>query len=670
MLVSGRIWVLTLLVFACPGLGISQDSQDWPFLRGPKFDGHAPEVKLVKDWPEEGPPVLWTRALGTGYSSFTATEGRVFTQYQTLSGQYVICLDGETGESVWEHRYEGPHEYGGLYPGPRATPTLGPGHVYFSAPSGKVGCLDAKTGKRLWSLNVFEHFEVEPVEFGYSCSPVLVEDRLYLFVGRPGASLVALEADTGKVLWQSGDEAVSHVPPFPITWKGQRLIIGYLQNALVAFDQESGKVLWKKALSTGYDEHAAWPIYREPYLWISAPFRAGSELLELVDKEPGYRTVWKSKDLSNDVSSSVLIGDAIYGFDLRDVQSKVQRPSRGVFRCQDFLTGKERWLNGSVNQRRGFEEETQDELRDESGNLPIGHASAIVADDTLILFNDLGELILAKATSEGYEEYDRVRVLGGEICWTQPTLSRGRLYLRNQTRAVCLVLSDPSAPEHPVTGPTLRVKDIPQSAYKDWSKWLLPIEPEYAMDAPTVPQLKRWYLVTLIGFAIAGLMTIVAVLTQRVFRKGIPNVPSPSRRLFPLTLFAYGAMGTTFLSLHFGEFLFTWPLCLFVLFQIAIYQTRSKDSQSAHPWFERFWLLAFLCGCAGYYFLCRRLSLAFEWVFLAGFPAAVPFLLLARRQSGARRFLLLQEGTLLLFAYTAFYALSCWLLVWQYPQPV
>ncbi len=620
--------------------------------------------------------MLWTRDLGTGYSGFTAMNRRVFTQFQTLGGQYVICLEGETGETVWEHRYEGPHDYGGLYPGPRATPTLGRGKVFFSAPSGKVGCLHALTGKRIWQFNVFDHFEVEPVEFGYSCSPVLVEDRLYLFVGKPNATLVALEADSGNLLWKSGDEAISHVPPMPIIWKGKRLILGYLQNALMAFDQDSGKVLWNKNLSTGYDEHAAWPIYREPYLWISAPFRAGSELLELTDDEIGYRTVWKSQLLSNDVCSSILVGDAIYGFDLKDVQSKVQRPSRGVFRCLDFLTGKEHWLNGSVNQRRGFEEEIHEELRDESGDLPIGQASVIVSDGTLIMFNDLGELILAKATPTGYEEHDRVRVLGGELCWTQPTLTRGRLYVRNQSRAACLVLSDPKAGDHPVTGPTLRIQDIPQSTYRDWAEWLLPVEPEYAMDAPTVPQLRKWFLVTLMGFAIAGIVTLIGQLAGRFFRPGneaihssLTNAPSRGRWLFPLVLFTYGTLGTTVLSSHNGEFLFTWPLCLFVLFQIAIYQTRSRGSlPSSHPWVERFWLLVFVCGCVGYYYLCRRLSLAFEWVFLAGFPAAVPFLLLARRQAASRRFPLLQEGTFLVMGYSAFYLMSGWLLVWKYHQ--
>ncbi len=119
----------------------SHPSQSWPFLRGPNFDGHAPDCKLLDAFPNEGPPVLWTRTLGAGYSGFTADENRVYTQYQTLGGQYVICLDSETGETMWEYRYDGPYDPAGLYPGPRATPPLGRGHVYFPAPSGLVGSL-------------------------------------------------------------------------------------------------------------------------------------------------------------------------------------------------------------------------------------------------------------------------------------------------------------------------------------------------------------------------------------------------------------------------------------------------------------------------------------------------------------------------------------------------
>ena len=111
----------------------------WPFLRGFNFDGHSAEIHLADAWPSTGPPVLWTRPLGQGYSAFTAADDRIFTQYQTLSGQYVVCLSAETGETVWEYRYDWPYEAGGVYPGPRATPTLDGRRIYFAGPSGLVG---------------------------------------------------------------------------------------------------------------------------------------------------------------------------------------------------------------------------------------------------------------------------------------------------------------------------------------------------------------------------------------------------------------------------------------------------------------------------------------------------------------------------------------------------
>jgi hypothetical protein len=247
------------------------------------------------------------------------------------------------------------------------------------------------------------------------------------------------------------------------------------------------------------------------------------------------------------------------------------------------------------------------------------------------------------------------------------------------------VLSDPASGEHPVTGPTLSIGDIPQSTYRDWAAWLLPIEPEYAMDAPTIPQLKRWFSITILGFAVAAVLTGVCLLTSWVVfgRKAPHSVPTtassdfatpldqrlpPSRLrwLLPLLWFVQGALGTTFLSSHYDEFLFTWPVCLFVLFQAVVYQTRSRKSVAGNAWLEWFWQLAFGLVCFAYYVLCRRLSLAFEWMFLAGFPAAVPFLLLARQQAAARRLPILREWLCLLAAYGCFYWLSAGLLIWKY----
>jgi outer membrane protein assembly factor BamB len=250
---------------------------------------------LADAWPSTGPSVLWTRPLGQGYSAFTAADDRVFTQYQTLSGQYVACLSADTGATIWEYRYDWPYEAGGVYPGPRATPTLDARRIYFAGPSGLVGCL-TWDGQPLWEVDTKKKFSGRGTDFGYSCSPVVHQGLVLLPVGGPGAGMVALDARDGSTRWQSGDDAASYMPAFPISVAGRWQVIGYFENALAAFDEEVGQLLWRRELSQGYDEHAAWPVYVEPNLWISAPFRWGSSLLKLSAGDAVDATeVWHSR---------------------------------------------------------------------------------------------------------------------------------------------------------------------------------------------------------------------------------------------------------------------------------------------------------------------------------------------------------------------------------------
>jgi outer membrane protein assembly factor BamB len=177
---------------------------DWPHLRGPKYDAISTETGLADAWPADGPPVLWRRDLGQGYSGFVVVGGRVFTQMQTLAGQFVVCLDAETGAERWRYRYGWPWQPAGRYPGPYATPTWNVGRVYFSGPDGLVGCLDAETGRSVWSVNVLRRFTGRGAEFGYACTPLVEDGKVILPVGGPGASLVALDATDGSTAWQSG----------------------------------------------------------------------------------------------------------------------------------------------------------------------------------------------------------------------------------------------------------------------------------------------------------------------------------------------------------------------------------------------------------------------------------------------------------------------------------
>ena len=605
----------------------------WPFVRGPAFDGHSAETHLANDWPKAGPPVLWTRELGQGYSAIVAVGRRCFTQTQTIAGQFVVCLDADTGETIWEHRYDLPYELVGVYPGPRATPTFSNGRVYFAAPSGLIGCLSADTGQRLWSVNVVEKYHGQGAEFGYSCSPTVVDGLVIQPVGGPGASLVALDADDGREVWKSGDDPASYTPAYPISRDGRSLVVGYLQNALVICDRRDGRQLARFDLSQGYDEHSAWPLYREPLLWISHPFKAGSILLEIpafVENSPVQRlsSVRRSALMSNDILSSVLVGEHLFGFDLFEAQAKTHRASRGIFRCLDFDTGNEKWSVGTGRPRR-------DNGTLETAAAEIGQAGIIVADGKLILLNELGELILLRATGERCEELARTSVLSGEIVWTPPTLHRGRVYVRNHSRAVCIYVGDPQLLN--ANRPTLSVADIPQRRYRDWAATILAIEPEFAFDIPSNQWLVRWFAV---GVGLLLLGQVIGILVAKVARLWGSVAVSPNSGEFGDSectargvAFVGGCLGTTFLSGWTNEFIFTWPVSLFVAFEIAASQLRSRRAAVSvqQRWRERlsvsFWLLTMLI----YFLICRRLSLVFEWAFLLGPLGAWPLQLWANR---------------------------------------
>jgi hypothetical protein len=647
----------------------------WNFIRGANYDAHSPETHIAEQWPEDGPPILWTRELGQGFSAFVAQSGRVYTQRQTLAGQSVICLDAETGATVWEYRYDWPYEPAGVYPGPRATPTISDGHVYFAAPSGLIGCLTADSGHLVWSRNIVESFHGKGVEFGYSCSPVVVDQRVIFPVGGAGASIVALDTRTGDVLWQAGDDPASYTPAYPITFRGRSLVIGYMQNALVICETATGRALARLDLSRGYDEHAAWPIYSEPYLWISGPFQWGSQLYELTEDGDALRlqSVWKERIMSNDIVSSVLVNGTLYGFDVRDPQAKTHRPTRGHFRAIDFLSGREHWSNAALNYRSlpsprdeaGAHQAERDGTKgDPAAVSRIGHSSVIVADGKLLMLNDTGELILARASAERYEELSRVLILGGEISWTPPILHRGRVFARNHSRAVCVYVGDPSLLETRRSAASMKAADLPQGKYRDWASVLLSVEPEYAFDVPSDAWLRQWYY-----FSMLGVLAPAACAAAVMIIGGGKYLPI-ARVLFCACSFLLGAAGTTAFSFWTGDFVFTWHACLFAAFWWTVQHSRPfRLSAPAGPprskWHGYAAMLVLLGSCAAYFLMCRRFSLLFEWVFLAGFPAATPPALLSLCWSG-RRHAAITELLCACLSFTLFHWSAVWILWVKY----
>ncbi|WP_425617546.1 PQQ-binding-like beta-propeller repeat protein [Anatilimnocola sp. NA78] len=629
----------------------------WPQWRGPTHDGVDTGAEIVDSFPAAGPPILWVRELGQGYSGIAVSDSRVFTMTQSLYEQSLVCLDAETGQTIWSTKVGWPYDGGGLYPGPRSTPTVVAGKVIYVTPQGVVGCATAATGEIVWTLNFNEKFQGRGTEFGYSSSPLVSDGLVILPVGGEAASVVALKAEDGSLAWKTGTKPASYATPLPIEWQGYPLVIVLMQNSLACYHRATGERWWELPLSNGYDEHAAAPLYREPHLLIAAPFQAGAEQFELVaNQETGRcepKRTWDNLKLSNDVASSVLVGDTLYGFDLREAQSRLHRPSRGEFRALDWLTGEVCW----------------------SAKEP-GQAQLIAADGKLIGFNDRGEVLLFTATPDKYEELGRVKIFPEEVCWTSPALADNRLYLRTQSRLAAIYLG--RAPLA-ATKPVLIASEVAGQERFDPGV-LLGAERDYPATPPSPEELRRWFW---LGCAIMVIAVAIGSALDFALRRLLPAKPatpaddspfanhgSDSRALVIswTLIFLSGCLGSWLIHHWTTLYFFSWPVALWAVYQAAL--TFSVLGMRAKLW-SRQRLTSYACGtlllvfAAAYFHLCRWLGLALEWCFLTGFvlsfPAAAPLTWLQLR---ATQFVWLSRSAAYLLSFSAYYWTSVLFMEW------
>jgi outer membrane protein assembly factor BamB len=619
----------------------------WPHLRGPTHDAVSPETGLADAWPTKGPPVLWMRELGPGYSALIAVGGRVYTQDQDLAGQSVLCLDADSGQTIWEYRVGWPYEPGGMYPGPRSTPTWHDGRVYFTSPYGLAGCLGADDGRLLWSVDLKRQFGGRGFDFGYACSPLVDDGKVILPAGGKGASVVALHALDGSTIWASGDEPASYASPMPLVLGGRRYVAAFLQNTLALLDLKTGRIAWQHRSSRGYDEHSSQPLYQEPYLMVASPFHAGARTYRLESSGAAPAKggqieaveTWHNEKMSNDTASSVLVDGCVYGFDLRDPQARPHRPSRGEFRCLDLRTGQIRWSSAEP-----------------------GHATVIAADGKLLMLNDQGQILLTRANPDRYEELGRAQIFSGEICWTAPALARGRLYLRSPTRAACVYVGKPQRLSAPQLAQARPAVEVAVARSLDWT-WLVGGEREYPFDLPDARELRLWYGYSLLaGLAVPAAM---AFLLQAVLRRlGNAWAIRASQMGFWTLAFLLSILATPLLGRLRGEFIFTWPLALLLVQQLTLMALIWSGRQGEGRKPRLVSLAAFfslLTVCLAYFQLCRHLGLAPQWIFLLGFIPSWPLAVPAAYHSLRRPRLLVDVlGTLA--AFTLYYA-SCWALI-------
>jgi hypothetical protein len=376
---------------------VAQTGGNWPQWRGPNRDGISKEIGLLKQWPAEGPPLVWKgRAAGRGYSSLALANGRLFTMGLRGDREFVIAFDVATGKEVWAT----PH--GTAYrdsrgDGPRGTPTMDGNNLYALGGNGDLSCLDAKTGRIVWAMNALTKFGGENISWGISESPLVIEDKLLINAGGPGASIVALNKKDGSLIWKSQSDEAGYSSAMPVQIGNTTQVVFFTHRRAVGLDLIDGKLMWEYARPANDVANVATPVVRGNRVFISSDYGTGAGLVE-IRADGKAQEVYFTKDMRNHHSSSILIGDYLYGF------------SSGILTAMRFDTGEVAWRDRSV-----------------------GKGSLVYADGNLYALSENGVVGLIEATPTAYREKGRFRIQQDSLpTWTHPVIAGGRLYLRDQ----------------------------------------------------------------------------------------------------------------------------------------------------------------------------------------------------------------------------------------------
>lgn len=408
-------------------------ADDWPQWMGAGRDNVWKESGIIESFPEGGPEVVWRTPVAGGYAGPAVADGRVFvTDYVTSDNvkignferreftgtERVLCLSEATGEVLWQHEY--PVKYTVSYPsGPRCTPNVDGDLVYTLGSEGHLFCFQTADGKIVWSKDLKADYETTAALWGYAAHPLIDGDNLITLAGGKGSHIVALNKRTGEEVWRSStSREQGYSPPTIFEQAGVRQLVLCRPDAVSAINPADGSEYWSVPYEATSGSIIMSPIRIGDYLYV-AGYSNKSLLLKMDPEKPAVTEVWRDK---RNVISPVnvqpfAVDNIIYGLD-----------QKGVLRALEIPTGERLWETPEVISKR-----------------PQGSGTAFIVQqaDRFWLFNELGELIIAELTKDGYREIDRASVIeasnlafGREVVWSMPAFANRHVVIRNDNEII------------------------------------------------------------------------------------------------------------------------------------------------------------------------------------------------------------------------------------------
>ncbi|UCD50414.1 MAG: PQQ-like beta-propeller repeat protein [Phycisphaerales bacterium] len=406
-MISNKVIALSLLgVLLCGTLTVAAD---WPQFRGPDRDGKSEEMGLLQEWPAEGPALLWeAEGLGEGYSSAAIAQGAVYITGMIDDEGYVFAFDLD-GRPKWKTRY-GP-EWTKSYQAARCTPTVEDDRLYITSGQGVIYCLDAASGNIRWSLDAAAKYRTKFPRWGMSENVLIDGDQILCTPGGAVASVIALDKNTGNVLWECKEltQQSCYCNPVAFTRGGNRIVATMLADSVVGLDSNTGKLLWRDDFDDYHLDrnrlvNANAPVYHDGCIYTTSGYSNGGAMLQLSVDGTGARRVWTDAVLDVHHGGVVLVDGHLYGSNWRS-------NSRGDWACL-------RWDDGQT-------------MYDSKWNGNKG--SVIYAEGMLYCWDErAGEVVLVKATPDEFKVTSSFTITKGKgPFWAHPSLADGRLYLRH-----------------------------------------------------------------------------------------------------------------------------------------------------------------------------------------------------------------------------------------------